>query len=308
MTAADTAVLRRKRSPQRPRRPHRPQAPHGPRRPRRPGRLRELVVTLVLLPVCLVWLYPFVWMVSASLKTDDEIFGSTSLLPETMQWDNYTRAWYEANIGPYFWNTLVVTVATVAIVTVTTAMIGYVLGRYPFPGKKAVIVSLIVTLFLPEGYTIIPVFELVNQLGLSGSLAGIILAESGGAHVIIILLFAGYFRQLPRELEEAARIDGAGFLRTFWKVMLPLSKPAIATAVILTLMRVWNSFLIPLVLTLAQPELRTLAVGIYSFEGQNLTDWSGLAAASTISLLPIVGVFLLLQRYFVEGVAGAVRG
>lgn len=279
-----------------------------PRRLRRRGWTREVVVTLVLLPICFLWLYPFLWMISASLKTDLEIFGSTSLLPESLQWENYSRAWYEANIGPYFWNTIIITVATLAIVTATTAMIGYVLGRYPFPGKKLVIGIFIGTLFLPEGYTIIPVFELVNRLGLAGNLGGIILAESGGAHVIIILLFAGYFRQLPDELEEAARMDGAGFLRIFWTVMLPLAKPAVATAVILTLMRVWNSFLLPLVLTLAQPELRTLAVGVYSFQGENLTDWSGLAAASTISLLPIVAVFLVLQRYFVEGVAGAVRG
>ncbi|PSL08415.1 carbohydrate ABC transporter membrane protein 2 (CUT1 family) [Haloactinopolyspora alba] len=279
-----------------------------PLRRKRHGWRREIIVSLILLPICLIWIYPFLWMVGSSLKTDTEIFGSMSILPEDPQWENYSRAWYEANIGPYFWNTIFITVATIAIVTITTAMIGYVIGRYPFPGKKALVVVLIATLFLPEGYTIIPVFDLINQLGLSGSLWGIILAESGGAHVIQIMLFAGYFRQLPRELDEAARIDGAGFVRTFWTVMLPLAKPAIATAIILSLMRVWNSFLIPLVLTLPQPELRTLAVGVYSFQGENMTDWSGMAAASTIALLPIVIVFLLLQRYFVEGVAGAVRG
>ncbi|MEQ4206751.1 carbohydrate ABC transporter permease [Actinopolymorpha sp. B17G11] len=277
-------------------------------RRRRRGYVREVVVTLALLPVCLVWIYPFLWMVSASLKTDNEIFGTVGLIPEEVQWENYTRAWYEANIGPYFWNTVIITIASIAIVTVTTAMIGYVLGRYSFPGKKVLVIAFVATLFLPEGYTIIPVFELINRLGLSGSIWGIILAESGGAHVIMVFLFAGYFRQLPKELEEAARIDGAGFFRIFWQVMLPLAKPAIATAIILSLMRVWNSFLIPLVLTLARPELRTLAVGVYSFQGENMTDWSGMAAASTISLLPIVVIFLLLQRYFVEGVAGAVRG
>lgn len=281
-------------------------APAPPRKRR--GWRREIIVSLILLPICLIWIYPFLWMVGSSLKTDTEIFGSVSILPEQAQWENYTRAWYEANIGPYFWNTIFITVFTIAIVVVTTAMIGYVIGRYPFPGRKVLVVLLIATLFLPEGYTIIPVFDLINQLGLSGSLWGIILAESGGAHVIQIMLFAGYFRQLPNELEEAARIDGAGFVRTFWTVMLPLAKPAIATAIILALMRVWNSFLIPLVLTLAQPELRTLAVGVYSFQGENMTDWSGMAAASTIALMPIVIIFLLLQRYFVEGVAGAVRG
>jgi len=125
---------------------------------------------------------------------------------------------------------------------------------------------------------------------------------------MIILLFAGYFRQMPRELLEASRIDGAGFLRSFWSIMLPLARPVIATAVIMTIMRVWNSFLIPLVLTLSRPEQRTLAVGVYAFQGENSTDWTGMAAASTMSILPIVIAFLLLQRHFVEGIAGAVRG
>jgi len=135
----------------------------GQSRGRRRGYAREIVVSLVLLPICLVWIYPFLWMVSASLKTDNEIFGTVGLLPEHVQWGNYARAWYEANIGPYFWNTVVITVASVAIVTVTTAMIGYVLGRQRFPGKKVVIAAFVATLFLPEGFTIIPVFELINN-------------------------------------------------------------------------------------------------------------------------------------------------
>lgn len=269
---------------------------------------REIIISLILGTICLAWVYPFLWMVAASLKTDIEIFGSVGLIPQEPQWENYVRAWTQADISTYFWNTVIITVATVAIVVVTTAMLGYVLGRYAFPGKKVVVGTLVATVFLPEGYTIIPIFELINRLGLDGSLLGVILAEAGGAHVIIILLFAGYFAQLPKELEEAAIVDGAGFLRIFWSVMLPNAKPVIATAIILTLMRTWNSFFIPLVLTLSRPDLRPLAVGVYSFQGENLTDWSGMAAASTISLLPIVIVFLLLQRYFISGIAGAVKG
>lgn len=269
---------------------------------------REVLVSLVVLVIAILWVYPFLWMVSASLKTSLEVFGNVSLIPNDPQWENYRRAWTEADIGRYFWNTVIITVATVAIVVITTAMLGYVLGRHSFPGKRVVIGALIATIFLPEGYTIIPVFELVHRLGLDGSLFGVILAESGGAHVMIVLLFAGYFAQLPKEMEEAAVIDGAGFLRIFWSIMLPNAGPVIATAIILTLMRTWNSFFIPLVLTLSEPNLRPLAVGIYAFQGENLTDWSGMAAASTISLLPIVLVFLVLQRYFISGIAGAVKG
>lgn len=269
---------------------------------------RHGVLTLVLTPLALLWLYPLVWMIAASLKTNSTIFSDVGLWPGEPAFENYTRAWWAAHIGPYFWNTVFVTVATILIVVSTTAMVGYVVGTFPFPGRKALIGLFVITLFLPEGYTIIPVFDLIRSLGLSTSLAGVILAESGGVQVMIIMLFAGYFRQMPRELIEASRIDGAGFLRTFGSIMLPLAKPVLATATIMTLMRVWNSFLIPLVLTLARPDQRTLAVGLYAFQGENATDWTGMAAASTISIMPIVIAFLLLQRQFVEGIAGAVRG
>ena len=162
-------------------------------------------------------------------------------------------------------------------------------------------------MFLPKGYTIIPVFDLIHSLGLNGTLTGVILAQSGGAHVIFILLFAGYFGQLPKELEEAAIVDGAGFLRVFLQIMLPLAKPVIATVVIMQLIASWNDFLLPLVLTLPTPELRTLSVGMYAFRGEYFIDWSGMAAAATISIIPIILVFLAMQRYFIEGIAGAVK-
>lgn len=270
-------------------------------------RIREIVFTLILLPLAILWIYPFLWMVSAALKTDQEIFAGLNLIPSEIQWGNFERAWNDARVGDYFLNTLIITMSSVTIVVLTTAMMGYVLGRYDFPGKKIVIGFFVATVFLPEGYTIIPVFELVNALNLGDSLFGIILAQSGGAHVVIILLFAGYFSRLPKELEEAAVLDGAGFLRIFWQIMMPLTKPIVATAIIMQFMYSWNDFLLPLVLTLSRPDLRTLAVGIYSFQGEFFTDWSGMAAAATISLLPIIIVFLFLQRYFVEGVAGAVK-
>ena len=270
-------------------------------------RLRAIITTAILLPIGFGWIYPFLWMVSAGFKSSSEIFAGLSLIPADPQPGNFSRAWTDARIGEYFLNTVIVTVGSIAIVLVTVSMMGYVLGRYQFPGKKLIIVLFAITVFLPEGYTIIPIFELVNRLGLANSLAGVTLAQAGGAHVLMVLLFAGYFAQLPKELEEAAVVDGAGFLRVFWEIMLPLAKPIVATTIILQFMHSWNAFLVPLVLTLSRPELRTLAVGIYAFRGEFFTDWSGMAAAATISLAPIVVIFLFLQRYFVEGIAGAVK-
>jgi ABC-type glycerol-3-phosphate transport system permease component len=268
---------------------------------------RAAIVSLVLTPICLVWIYPFLWMVSASFKTNAEFFQGTGLIPTSPQWNNYVRAWQNAHIGDYFFNSVIVTVSAVAIATITGAMIGYVLGRYSFPGKKVLMGLFVATVFIPQGYTVIPVFEIVNRLGLAETLWGVILAEAGGVNVLSILLFAGYFAQLPRELEEAAQMDGAGFLRVFWSIMLPLSKPVIASTIILRFITIWNSFLLPLVLTLSRPALRTLAVGIYAFRGEYYVDWGGMAAAATISLLPVIIMFILLQRYFVEGISGAVK-
>lgn len=273
----------------------------------RGNRLSLVLTSLVLIPICLAWIYPFVWMVSAALKTNQEIFAGPGLIPKTLQWENFRRAWVEAEIGRYFLNTTIITVSTVLIVVVTTAMMGYAIGRYRFRGKRLIVALFIATLFIPEGYTIIPVFELVNFLHLNNSLLGVILAESGGAHVLYILLFAGFFSQLARELEEAAVLDGASFFRVFWEVMLPLSKPVIATTIILQFMGSWNSFFLPLVLTLSRPELRTLGVGMFAFQGEYFSDWAGMAAAATISQIPIIALFLLLQRYFVDGIAGAVK-
>ncbi len=274
----------------------------------RASRMREIVTTIILTPIALIWIYPFLWMVSAALKTNNDIFASgMNLIPEQLMWENFSRAWEQANISQYFMNTMIIAVGSVTVVVVTTGMMGYVLGRYRFPGKRIIIGVFVATVFLPKGYTIIPIFELISNLGLDGTLLGVILAQSGGAHIIFILLFTGYFNQLPKELEEAAIVDGAGFVRIFLQIMLPLSKPVIATVIIMQFIASWNDFLLPLVLTLSRPELRTLSVGMYAFRGEYFTDWSGMAAAATIAIIPVIIVFLLMQRYFIEGLAGAVK-
>lgn len=271
-------------------------------------RLPWWLATAALVIGALLWVYPFIWVVSASLKSSFEVFSAgLNLIPSTFEWSNYQRAWVDAQFGQYLWNTIIVTFFSVAIVVVRCALAGYVLGRYRFGGSRIIIGILVATLFVPTGYTIIPVVDLTLRLGLMNSHAGVIIALAGGANVASILLYAGYFRQLPKELEEAAVIDGAGFLRVFFSIMLPLAMPVTATVALLTFLSSWNAFFLPLVFTFSRPELRTLSVGMQAFVGENAIDWSGMAAAGVISLLPVVLLFVLLQRYFVEGVAGAVK-
>jgi raffinose/stachyose/melibiose transport system permease protein len=256
----------------------------------------------------LLWVYPFVWMVSASVKDSLEIFSAgLQLIPEKFAWENYGRAWRDASFSRYMVNTIIVTVWTVVLVVVRCALCGYVLGRYQFRGSRIIMGILVATLFVPTGYTIIPIVKLSLQLGLLNSLTGMILALSGAANVSAILIYAGYFRQLPKELEEAAVVDGAGFFRVFFTIMLPLAMPVTATVALLTFLATWNSFFLPLVFSFSRPELRTLSVGMQAFVGENAVDWSGMAAAGVISIVPVVALFIFLQRYFVEGIAGAVK-
>ena len=272
------------------------------------NQVRYLVISIVFLIFSFVWIYPLLWVLSASLKTDFEIWSGLGLIPDRLVWENFERAWIGANMGRYFFNTLIITVVSVIIVVVTTGMFGYVIGRYSFPGKKILIGILISTIFIPQGYTIIPVFDLLSDLNLSKNLLGLIIATAGASPVIYILLFAGYFSRIPVELEEAAKMDGAGFFRIFVLIMLPLTKPVVATVSILQVLHAWNDFLLPVVITLGNPDIRTLSVGVYAFKGEYFIDWSGMAAASVITILPIIVLFLFMQKYFVEGVQGAVKG
>ncbi|PSL06844.1 carbohydrate ABC transporter membrane protein 2 (CUT1 family) [Haloactinopolyspora alba] len=281
-----------------------------PLRSRRIGRPRpgQVGTALVLAVLAGLWIYPFVWLISASLKTSSEIFGGgLDLIPEAPVWENYSRAWTEVGFATYFANSVLITVGTVLLIVVRSALAGYVLGRYDFVGKKLLIGIFLVTFFLPEGYTIIPITQLTDQLGLLNSHIGVILGLGAGGQIAATLLYAGYFRRLPKELEESARIDGAGQFTIFFRVMLPLAWPITATVVILTFLFAWNVYLLPLVFTLSEPELRTLAVGMTVFVGEQSTDWSGMAAAAVISLLPVIAVFVVLQRKFVDSIAGAVK-
>lgn len=270
--------------------------------------LRMWAQVSVLAALSLVWIYPFLWLVSASLKDSLEIFTSgLNLMPQDWLWHNYERAWNDAGFGRYMLNSVIITVGSVALVIVRSALIGYVLARYSFIGKRLIVGVLLFTIFVPAGYTIIAVMELSRELGLLNTHLGIILALSGGGHVAAILLYTGYFSRIPRELEEAAVLDGASFLQVFRSVMLPLAGPVTATVAVLTFLSTWNAFFVPLVFTFSRPELRTLAVGMLAFRGEHSTDWSGLAAAATLSLIPVVLLFVFLQRYFLEGIAGAVK-
>ncbi|GCE24866.1 sugar ABC transporter permease [Dictyobacter alpinus] len=280
----------------------------SPRRRRQRISMGMLLTHLILLAGGVVWVYPFLWMLGSSVKSDQDFFDQgLNIFPKSIHLENYPAAWNEASFGQYFINTVIVSGLTVVFVLLFTTMAGYAIARTQFPGKKILLGLIALTLFLPHGYTILPIFDLIQRLGLLNNLTSIILVQTAGGMVFSTFLFIGYFSSMDKELEDAARVDGASFNQRFWQVMFPLAGPMLATVALFTFIGAWNSFFIPLVFTLGVPELRTLAVGMYAFIGQNSTNWTYLTAGSVITLAPIMIVFVFLQRYFINGVAGAIK-
>ena len=268
----------------------------------------KIVLAVFLVLVSAIWIYPFLWMISASFKSSMELFkNGLKLIPEHFSFDSYSRAWVKGGFSDYFLNSVIVTVSTIVLVVIRCLLAGYILAMYEFKGKKIILLCLVATFMIPTGTAIIPVVEISDKLGLLNTRIGVILALAGGGQVASILLYKAFFQNTPKSISEAAIIDGAGFFSVFARIMAPMTGPVTATTVIMTFMGAWNNFMIPLVFTFGVPEYRTLPVGMMAFQSVNETDWSGMAAAGVMSLLPIIIVFIALQKYFINGIAGAVK-
>jgi raffinose/stachyose/melibiose transport system permease protein len=268
----------------------------------------KLLLHLALLAIGLAYIFPFIWMAGSALKTNSEFFSAgINPFPAAPQWNNFLIAWNEASFSRYMFNTVFTTVVTTLLVIWFTSMAGYALGKLHMPGKKYLLVAIGVLFFLPAGYTIIPVIEIVRTLGLMNTYWAVIITATAGGMLFNTFLFTGYMRTIPNELEEAAVIDGATLWQRYLFIILPLARPMVATVGLFTFMSNWNSFFGPLVFTLGAPELRTLAVGMFAFVGATSRDWPLLCMGATISIVPIVAVYIFLQRYFIEAFAGAVK-
>ena len=269
---------------------------------------REVLNHILLAGIGFIWVYPFLWTVSASFKSQTEFFENRlGLLPKEPTFDNIIRIWSKADFGTYFINTVIVSFFSVIIVLVMTMMAGYAMGRYRFWGRNVVMAIFLGSIAIPLVSTIIPTYEVVKSMNLVGTRTGLILSQAGGAHVIFLLLFTSFFESIPKEMEEAAKMDGCNYFKTFFYVMMPICKLIATTVVIMETIWAWNAFMLPLVLTLNNPSSRTLAVGLYVFKGENVVDWTGIAAGGSIAVIPIIILFICMQKYFVEGIAGAVK-
>ena len=266
---------------------------------RRPVRLLPAVRNTLLLLACLAMAAPFLWMIATSLMGQLEVFSSGRILPAVPLWSNYPDALTAQPFARYFLNSLVFAVAVVAGQVATATAAGYAFARIDFPGRDRVFMLFLSTMMVPVVIVLIPRFLLIDALGWIDSYQGLISTEL--VSVWGIFLMRQYFRTLPRELEDAARVDGAGAFRIFRSVALPLAKPAVATLALFAFIDAWKNLLWPLLVTRSM-EMRVVEVGIAAFHSTYEINWPYQMAAGVVAVLPIALLFLFTQRYFVRGI------
>jgi multiple sugar transport system permease protein len=266
----------------------------------RPRRRRPSPLHLLLVPLSLVMLAPLIWMVLLSISTQAETRRFPPGLPGGVHWQNYADAWNQGPFGHWLLNSTIVSVTCVAGNLVFCALAGYAFARIPFLGSRLVFVGVLATLMVPFQIVMLPTLIVVRDLHLTDTLGALIapnLATPFG-----VFLMRQFFTTVPRELEEAARIDGAGRLRTLVRVLLPLMGPTLATLSVLTFLNVWNDFLWPLI-AISSTDQSTVQLGLASFQGAHQTRWTLLMAGNVVALAPMLLVFVFAQRWFVQSIA-----
>lgn len=249
----------------------------------------------------LTMLVPFAWMLSTSLKSQAAVFVFPPVwIPSPVSWRNYLDVVQIMPFGRFFLNTLAVATAITVLHLVTSSLAGYSFARLRFPGRDALFLGYLATLMVPGQVTLIPNFLIAKYLGWIDTYQGLIIPQIFSAFGTFLL--RQYFLGIPRELEDAARIDGSSSFGIYYRIIVPLSGPALATLAVFTFTGQWNSFLWPLIIT-NDVSMRTLTVGLRTLEGQFTVQWPLLMAGTVISLAPLVAAFLAAQRYFVQGIA-----
>ncbi|WP_109211550.1 MULTISPECIES: carbohydrate ABC transporter permease [Microbacterium] len=268
--------------------------------------LKEVVFHVVVLAILAVILYPVAWMLLSTFKPSSQIVGNAQLLPREVTMDNYEKAL--SGIGgvsfwTFFQNSTILAVLSVIGVVLSSALAAYAFARISFPGRTVYFGIMIATLLLPFHVVIIPQYIMFNALGMVNTFTPLLLGKFLATEAFFVFLMVQFMRGLPRELDEAARIDGAGHYRTFWSIMLPLLKPALVTSAIFTFIWTWNDFFGPL-LYLKDPDLYTLPIALRLFVDQSsAADYGGQMAMAVLALIPVFLFFLIFQRYLVDGVA-----
>jgi multiple sugar transport system permease protein len=264
--------------------------------------VRRVATHLALLPLAIIFLIPFFWMVSTSLKPDTQVYDwPPTWIPRPVMWSNYPEAVNFIPFWAYTRNTLVIAFFSIIGVLLSCPPVAYSFSRIPWPGRDVLFIITLATMMLPAQVTMIPLFILFSRLGWVGTYLPLIAPRFFGVAFYIFLL-RQFFMTIPLELTDAARIDGASELRIYGQIMLPLTKPALATIVVFEFLNRWRAFIGPLIY-LNNPDRYTISLGLQMFRLEHDTEWQMLMAASILLTLPVVFIYFFVQRTFIQGIA-----
>ena len=273
------------------------------------SRAKEWPMLVALVPATLLILGPFFWLITSSLKTEAEIgAGNPFAMPNMLMWQNYIDAWNVGGFADLIGNSLMNVVGVVILNLITCVPAGYALSKINFPGREWVFYAFIFGLTIPVQAIIIPLYQLLANLGLINSLTGVVLAQVSSAIPFGIFLMRSFFKGVPNDLAEAARMDGASHYQILTTIFLPLSMPAVQALVIISALSTWNDFFLPLVV-LISADVQTLPLGLVRFASTYTTQYRLVFSGTVISFLPVIILFILVQRRFTEGLTqGALKG
>ncbi len=274
--------------------------------------LETLRITFLGIALIIV-VFPLLYIILSSFKGNAEILTSgANILPERFLMDNYIQAWNLANFKVYTWNSLYMTFFIVIGSIITTTTLAYVFARGNFIGKKFLFSLMIMTMFIAIGSSALyPQFQIAKALGINKSLLGVIIIRIFGLHATNVFIGMGYLESISPEIDEAAKIDGCSFIRIYWNIIFPLMKPLVATIGLLTFRSAWNDYLLPMVFTISKPSRAPLIVGVVNLRntGEAASSYNLMIAGSAIAIIPMLSVYLFLNRYFISGLtSGAVKG
>ncbi|CAN5711891.1 carbohydrate ABC transporter permease [soil metagenome] len=272
--------------------------------------MRRLPITLLLLVFLATMLLPFLWTLASSFKTGASILGDPWAMPKSLGAANYVSAWHEAGIGSAFGNSLVITLASMAILVPVGAMAAYVLAKYVFPGSKLIFGGFLAGMMFPHFLVVVPLFLMLKDLHLLDTRTGLVLVYVAYSLSFTIFVLSGFFEALPDELREAAMLDGCSHAGTFWKVMFPLARPGVVIVAIFNAIGLWNEYGLALVLLPGEAN-RTLPLGIanLTMTQQYQSDWGALFAGLVIVMLPVLVLYWAFRDKVHEAMlAGAVKG
>lgn len=269
---------------------------------RRNAIIGKVVVYAILLLIAAAMIIPFLWMLSASVKADREVFQMDPFvwLPEEPRWSNYVKIWTKIPMFQFVKNTVFLTIVVTLLQLLTSSFAAYSFAKLNFRHKKGLFLAYIATIAMPWQVYMVPQFLMMRSMGLNDKLLAIICLQAFSAFGVFLM--KQFYEGIPDDLCEAARIDGMSEYRIYAKIMLPLSKPALSTLTIFTFVNTWNDYLGPLIY-LKSPKNKTIQLGLKMFISQYSSDYGLIMAGSVLSLIPVIIVFLCLQKYFVEGVA-----